>query len=267
MCTIKEAVGHIIAWPKKKCVELGLGLEHEDIAPLGSRANSLNKCKLLDLSDDSVVVGEGRWQTKEPKALVNGLPLGPKAVKVFLDVVHEHGTYLWRPTMDHSYLEDCLHSFMSWPASKVVFDNPPEATRGQSPTGMKVTSVGYKSPTDTSGRKGAKSGATTSIHTDESPATDQCQLKHGSQTMKQNQKCKLMDIGERKQVVAEGRIHSTDPTQLVHFVRLGPKAARVWVDAVLVDDAEVWRKSDEIESLKDAHGSSIAWPIDKLVIF
>ena len=76
-----------------------------------------------------------------------------------------------------------------------------------------------------------------------------------------------MDIGERKQVVAEGRIHSTDPNQLVHFVRLGPKAARVWVDVVLVDDAEVWRKSDEIESLKDAHGSSIAWPIDKLAFF
>ena len=34
MCTIKEAVGHIIAWPKNKCVELGLGLEPEDIAPL-----------------------------------------------------------------------------------------------------------------------------------------------------------------------------------------------------------------------------------------
>ena len=67
-----------------------------------------------------------------------------------------------------------------------------------------------------------------------------------------------MDIGERKQVVAEGR---------VHFVRLGPNAARVWVDVVIVDDAEVWRKSDEIESVKDAHDSSIVWPIDKLVIF
>ena len=76
-----------------------------------------------------------------------------------------------------------------------------------------------------------------------------------------------MDISERKQVVAEGRVHSTDPYQMVHFVRLGPNAARVWIDAVLVDDADAWRKSDEIESLKDAHGSSIAWPLDKLIIF
>ena len=76
-----------------------------------------------------------------------------------------------------------------------------------------------------------------------------------------------MDISERKQVVAEGRVHSTDPDQMVHFVRLGTNAARVWVEEMLVDDAAVWRKSDEIESLKEAHGSSITWPVDKLVIF
>ena len=34
MFTIKEAVGHIIAWPKNKCVELGQGLQPEDIAPM-----------------------------------------------------------------------------------------------------------------------------------------------------------------------------------------------------------------------------------------
>ncbi|XP_018458668.2 uncharacterized protein LOC108829522 isoform X1 [Raphanus sativus] len=262
MCTIKEAVGHIIAWPKNKCVELGLGLDPEDIAPLGSRATSLNKCKLLDLSDDDGVVGEGRWQTKEAKALVNGLPLGPKAVKVFLDVVHEQGTYLWRPTMDLAYLEDCVHSFISWPVRKVVFDNPPEATSQQSPTPKTVSSVGRETCIKNTS-VGSKSVATTSTPTEESPPSDQ----HGSQPIKQNQKCKLMDLGERKQVVAEGRVHSTDPSQMVHFVRLGPKAARVWVDAVIVDDAEVWRKTDEIECLKDAHGSSIAWPLEKLVIF
>ena len=76
-----------------------------------------------------------------------------------------------------------------------------------------------------------------------------------------------MDIDGRKLVVAEGRVHSIDPDQMVHFVRLGPNAARVWVDAVMVDDADIWRKSDEIESMEDAHGSSIAWPVDKLVIY
>lgn len=62
--------------------------------------------------------------------------------------------------------------------------------------------------------------------------------------MKVNQKCKLMDVGEKKHVVAEGRVHSTVPNQMVHFVRLGPNAAKVWVDVVMVEDAEAWRKSD-----------------------
>ena len=93
------------------------------------------------------------------------------------------------------------------------------------------------------------------------------QQNHGSETIQVDQKCKLMDIDGRKLVVAEGRVHSTDQDQMVHFVRLGPNAGRVWVDAVMVDDADIWRKSDEIESMKDAHGSSIAWPIDKLVIY
>ena len=87
----------------------------------------------MDLSDDSVVVGEGRWQIQEPKALVNGLPLGPKAVKVFLDVVREPETFLWSPTLEVAYLEDCVMTFISWPAHKVVFENQPEARRKVSP--------------------------------------------------------------------------------------------------------------------------------------
>ncbi|XP_056862991.1 uncharacterized protein LOC130510571 [Raphanus sativus] len=263
MCTIKEAVGHIIAWPKNKCVELGQGLQPEDIAPLGSKANSLNKCKLLDLSDDSVVVGEGRWQTQEPKALVNGIPLGPKAVKVFLDVILEPQTFLWRPTSDVAYLEDCLMSFISWPARKVVFENPPEGTRN-SPTQHTASSVGNIRETVLKVPSISSKFPTSTAPTEKSPSS---QLNHGSEAVQVNKKCKLMDISGRKRVVAEGRVHSTDPNQMVHFVRLGPNAARVWVDAVMVDDADVWRKSDEIESLKDAHGSSIAWPVDKLVIF
>ena len=87
--------------------------------------------------------------------MVNGLPLGPKAVKVFLDVVHESGTYLWRPTMDE-YLDDCLSSFISWPPRKVVFENPPEATRQQASVGKaRAAGVGSKFHTE-------KSGATTS---------------------------------------------------------------------------------------------------------
>ncbi|KAL0645564.1 hypothetical protein Bca4012_043855 [Brassica carinata] len=280
MCTIKEVVGHIIAWPKNKCVELGQGLQPKDIAPLGSRANSLNKCRLLDLSDDCVVVGEGRWQTTEPKALVNGIPFGPKAVKVFLDVILEPETFLWRRTSDVAYLEDCLMSFISWPARKVVFENPPEGTRKVSPTRNTASSVGnarertkkvpfFSSKNPTATLESYSNKCTKSMNWICMGNIVVClfQQNHGFEAIQVNQKCKLMDIDGRKLVVAEGRVHSTDQDQMVHFVRLGPNAGRVWVDAVMVDDADIWRKSDEIESMKDAHGSSIAWPIDKLVIY
>ncbi|CAE6074033.1 unnamed protein product [Arabidopsis arenosa] len=178
MFTIEKAVGQMIAWPASKCVNLEQELQPEDITPLGQRSNSENKCKLLDLTSDDVVVAEGRWQTQEQNALVNGLPLGPNAVKVFVDV-----------------------------------------------------------------------------------------RKIGAEAIKANQKCKLLDIGGKKQVVAEGRVNSVDPDIKVHCVRLGLNAARVWVDIVKIDDAVVWRPSDEIEYMRDALGSAIAWPMDKLVIF
>lgn len=114
----------------------------------------MNKCKLLDLSTDEVVVAEGRWQTQDPKALVNGLPLGPRAVKVFVDVVNEPNTFIWRPTMDVTYIEDCLLSFVAWPFSKVVFENNPDASTRLSPTqnsaSSSKTAVGKTAPATSS---------------------------------------------------------------------------------------------------------------------
>lgn len=80
-----------------------------------------------------MVVAEGHWQTQEPKALVNGLPLGPKAVKVYVDVVHAPQTFIWRPTLDTTYLEECLMSFVAWPVTKVVFENTICSTSHKSP--------------------------------------------------------------------------------------------------------------------------------------
>jgi len=91
------------------------------------------------------------------------------------------------------------------------------------------------------------------------------QRKGVAEVSKAKQKCKLMDISGRKQVVAEGRVHSVYPDQKVHHVRLGDNAARVWVDIVKIDDAAVWRASDEIEYMRDSLGSSIAWPMGKFL--
>lgn len=93
----------------------------------------MNMCKLLDWSTNAdEVVAEGRWQTREPKALVNGLPLGLNAIKVFVDVVRVPYTFLWRPTSEHTNLEDYVKSFVAWPYSRVVIDGANTETPGRS---------------------------------------------------------------------------------------------------------------------------------------
>lgn len=92
------------------------------------------------------------------------------------------------------------------------------------------------------------------------------QRKNVNQDGKDNQKCKLIDISGKNGVVAVGRWASSNPEQVVHFKRLGPNAVRVWVDSVIVNDAAVWRPCSEIEYMIDAIGTSIAWPIDKVVL-
>lgn len=84
----------------------------------------MNKCKLLDWSGKiDGVVGEGRWQSKDPTELVNGIPLGPNQVKVFLDVVHVEKVFLWRPTAKIKYLGESLKSFISWSVDKCDFED------------------------------------------------------------------------------------------------------------------------------------------------
>lgn len=66
-------------------------------------------------------------------------------------------------------------------------------------------------------------------------------------------------------MVAEGRWASDNPDITVHFVPLGPNGVKVWIDVVKVNKAEVWRPSDEIESMGDALGTCIAWPKEKVI--
>ena len=64
--------------------------------------------------------------------------------------------------MEVAYLEDSVMTFISWPAHKILFENPVEARRKVSPTtntaGLKVPSPGS---TGSSLKKSGKSRATT----------------------------------------------------------------------------------------------------------
>ncbi|CAE6074587.1 unnamed protein product [Arabidopsis arenosa] len=299
MSTIEDVVGEMIAWDADLCIVPSEGGIAEDIAPKSPSTSSKNRCKLKALGKNDEVVAKGRWQSRELKALVNGLPIGPNAIKVYVDSVLNTKTWLWRPTADMRTLHDSLNCFIVWPANRVVI----ETTSNESPVLQQSTSKGgsirshneispviFKSPNiPVSSTK----SASPSYQKDKSPETPKAPLKKTKPSLtgasprrksqpsltdasprrksqrlafKENQKCKLIDISEQKRVVAEGRWSSSDPDQEVHHVKLGPKACRVRVDVVIVNDAAVWRQSPEIEYMQDAHGSCLAWPEDKIVM-
>ena len=83
-------------------------------------------------------------------------------------------------------------------------------------------------------------------------------------TRSPKQKCTLLDCNNSGRKVAEGRVASTDPNELCHFVPLRPNASKVWIDVAKIGDAKVWRPNSEIEYISDAMGSVVAWPNDKI---
>ncbi|CAE5980487.1 unnamed protein product [Arabidopsis arenosa] len=66
------------------------------------------------------------------------------------------------------------------------------------------------------------------------------------------------------EIVAEGKICSTNPEDKVHFVPLGPDASKVWVQVLEIGSAKVWRANSEVKFIGDALETTIAWPNDKL---
>lgn len=135
----------------------------------------------MDLSTDEVIVAEGRWQTQEQNALVNGLPLGPSAVKVFVDKVLMPETFVWRPTMEMTYLEDCLKAFISWPVHKVVFENLPSAS-GNQKSSLQPSGSASKSSA------GAKSAASKSTSSKSSASGSETPLENANAPSSTNQK-------------------------------------------------------------------------------
>lgn len=83
---------------------------------------------------------------------------------------------------------------------------------------------------------------------------------------RKGQKCKLLNWLEVDEVVAIGRWVTNDPNAMVHCVALGKNASRVWVDEVKNPSAELWKKYADMETIEDALGSSIAWPIEAIIV-
>ncbi|KAH7846159.1 hypothetical protein Vadar_010583 [Vaccinium darrowii] len=82
-------------------------------------------CKLLVWMGTGEVVAEGRWSSSDPNDSVHHIPLGPNAMRVWVDLVKKREVYLWRPTSDMLYIEDAEGTTVAWPADKVLMDSMP----------------------------------------------------------------------------------------------------------------------------------------------
>ena len=93
------------------------------------------------------MVAEGRLYSSDSKMIVNGIPLGPLAVVVWVDCAKKEDAYLWRPTIDMSCIKEAVGNKIAWPKSKVVAEKasisaaPSKATTNISTSPCKAKST------------------------------------------------------------------------------------------------------------------------------
>jgi len=80
----------------------------------------------------------------------------------------------------------------------------------------------------------------------------------------ENASCQLLHwySDDPVEVVAEGKVASTDPKARVHHVPLGRDCWKVWVESITSgkEDVELYKMTDEARIINEALGSTVAWP-------
>jgi len=51
----------------------------------------------------------------------------------------------------------------------------------------------------------------------------------------------LLDYKNGRERVAQGRVCSSNPSDTVHHIPLGPNASKIWVDVSKIGDVAGWR--------------------------
>lgn len=75
-----------------------------------------------------------------------------------------------------------------------------------------------------------------------------------------------MDWSEIDEIVAEGRVVSSDPKELVQQIPLGSDAIKIIIDTVRKPDAFLWRPSLYLTRIGQVEGEIIAWPASRVVL-
>jgi len=85
-----------------------------------SNTNEKKKCKLLDVEGSGEIVAEGMVSSCDPKTLVHFVPLGPNAVRVWVEKTKCPSASLWRTYSEMEFMEDAIGTTVAWPADKVI---------------------------------------------------------------------------------------------------------------------------------------------------
>ena len=74
---------------------------------------------MIDLEGTGKIVAEGTVSSTDPNALVHSVPLGPNAIRVWVDVVKVPNAPIWRHTSFMECLSDAIGSTVAWPVANV----------------------------------------------------------------------------------------------------------------------------------------------------
>ncbi|TYK14770.1 uncharacterized protein E5676_scaffold1610G00080 [Cucumis melo var. makuwa] len=108
---IDDAISRVLGLDQGYVRELGFGVTLSKSVT----TNTPHKCLLLDWIGLGEVIAEGRWFSNDPSVLVHHVPLGPNAVRVWVDTVKISNSFLWRPTSDIIVIDDALGTTVAWP--------------------------------------------------------------------------------------------------------------------------------------------------------
>ncbi|KAL0715584.1 hypothetical protein Bca4012_064906 [Brassica carinata] len=224
--SLEDAVGCKVAWPINKVLLDRNPVASQDVS-MQHKDGDTQTCRIYDwTTEEEEVIAEGLVCSSNSKEMVNNISLGPNAVSIEVVKVFKDNAHLWMPTAEMFLIGDAINEKIAWPVLK--FEIMATAATPTKPAATKTAS-----PTKPAKKKAMCPGSTSS-------------------TRSAKQKCILFDCSNTGRKVAEGRVASTDPKELCHFVPLGPNASKVWVEVAKIGDAKVWRPNSEIECISDA---------------
>lgn len=75
-----------------------------------------------------------------------------------------------------------------------------------------------------------------------------------------------MDCNGCDEIVAEGRVLSSDSNELVYQIPLGPNAMKILIEFPRITDAYLWRTAATMTRVGEAKDMIVAWPADRVVV-